>query len=55
MLHHTELLVGNGHNYDFSLLGEHLLDVACVRLSLLHTRAVAYVDGVLKHREAILQ
>lgn len=55
MLHHTELLVGNRHNHDFALLGEHLLDVACVRLSLLHTRAVAYVDGVLKHREAILQ
>ena len=54
MLHHPKLLVGNSHNHDFALLGEHLLDVACMCLSLLHTRAVAYVDGVLKHREAIL-
>ena len=55
MLHHTKLLVSKRHDHHLTLIGEHRLDPPHMRLRLLHTRTMAHIDGVLKHREAILQ
>ena len=55
VLHHPKLLVCDRHDHYFTLIGEHTLHPSHMYSGILGTSTVAGIDGVLKHRKAILE